>query len=64
VSRAGTEVAVALALWYNTARVPKVTHGNDLDSGYTKKKIPIISLNENFEWKADNESLSNFAAIH
>ena len=37
VSRAGTETAVAL--WYNTARVPTVTHDNVLDSGYTKKEV-------------------------
>ena len=30
--------------WYNTPRVPTVTHGYVLDSWYTKKKIMLASL--------------------
>ena len=44
-------------LWNNTARVPNVTHGNVLDSGYTKRKVPSLCMRT---WKEDNESLSNF----
>ncbi|KZS03595.1 Uncharacterized protein APZ42_033649 [Daphnia magna] len=51
IDRVGTEVAVAL--WYNTARVSALTHGYLSDASYAQS--PSFHL---FSWKADCRLLS------
>jgi hypothetical protein len=65
VSRVGTEAAVAL--WYNTARVSTLTHGNVLDASYAKSKCiltpikkEILILNEKEKEKKLRKSAGSF----